>query len=157
MDRMTDVDVLVTLGVDTHRDTHVVAALDQLGRQLGSLEISTNTRGFNTLLAWASQLGVIERVGIEGCGSYGAGLARWLRDQGLVAVEVDRPDRQLRRRRGKSDTVDALAAARTVQADAALGVPKSADGPVEASDCCGSRTARRSSPAARRLISCTPW
>lgn len=132
MDRMADVDVLVTLGVDTHRDVHVVAALDQLGRQLGFLQISTDPRGFTTMLAWASQLGVIERIGVEGCGSYGAGLARWIRDQGLVAVEVDRPDRQLRRRRGKSDTVDALAAARAVQAGAALGVPKTADGPVEA-------------------------
>lgn len=129
---MTEHATLVTLGVDTHRDVHVAAALDALGRQLGFCEIHTNVRGFKQLVGWASQFGVIDRVGIEGCGSYGAGLSRWLRSEGLAVVEIDRPDRQLRRRRGKSDTVDALAAARTVQAGAGLGTPKSGDGPVEA-------------------------
>lgn len=132
MDIMTEEETLVTLGVDTHRDKHVVAALDPLGRELGFLEISANVRGFKKMIAWASAFGIIDQAGVEGCGSYGAGLMRWLRAQGLVVVEVERPDRQLRRRKGKSDTVDALAAARAVQAGAALGTPKSADGPVEA-------------------------
>jgi transposase len=129
---MPEPPVLVTLGVDTHADTHVAAALDQLGRHLGTITVATTTRGFGELVEWASQFGIIDRVGIEGTGSWGAGLARWLRQEGFVVVEVDRPNRRIRRRHGKSDTVDALAAARAVQAGEALGAPKAADGDVEA-------------------------
>jgi transposase len=124
-------EVLVTLGVDTHADTHVVASLDQLSRHLGTISVATTTRGFADLLEWASQLGVVDRIGVEGTGSWGAGLARWVREQGLVVVEVDRPNRRTRHH-GKSDTIDALAAARAVQSDEALGIPKDADGDGEA-------------------------
>jgi transposase len=78
-----------------------------------------------------SALGVVDRVGIEGTGSYGAGLFRWLRARGIMVIEVDRPDRKLRRQRGKDDVTDAEGAARSVVSGQATGVPKSADGNVE--------------------------
>jgi transposase len=123
-------EVRVTPGVDTHEDFHVVVALDQLGRWLGELSIPTNTHGFAQLVEWASSFGVIDKIGVEGTGSWGAGLARWLRAEGLVVVEVDRPKRK-HRRHGKSDTIDAEAAARAVLSGEATAVPKTGDGPVE--------------------------
>lgn len=122
---------LITLGVDTHADIHVAVALDHLGGRLGAIEIPTTRAGFGQLLEWASAFGVIDRVGIEGTGSYGAGLFRWLRSRGITVVEVDRPDRKLRRQRGKDDITDAEGAARSVLSGQATGVPKSADGNVE--------------------------
>ncbi len=124
-------DIRVILGVDTHNDIHVAVALDHLGRRLGAIEIPTTTAGFNQLVDWASHFGVIDRIGVEGTSSYGAGLCRWLRAQGMVVVEVDRPDRKTRRFKGKSDSIDAEAAARTVLAGQSRGTPKSQDGPVE--------------------------
>jgi len=106
-------EVRVTVGVDTHEDVHVAVALDQLGRWLGELAFATTFVGYSRLVEWASQFGVIDRFGVEGTGSWGAGLSRWLRAEGLVVVEVDRPDRK-KRRRGMSDTIDAEAAARAV-------------------------------------------
>ncbi len=124
-------DVQVTLGVDTHADIHVAAALDQLGRLLGTHAAPTTPAGYAALVGWAEQFGTVVQVGIEGTGSYGAGLARWLRARGQVVVEVERPKRQPRRRRGKSDPIDAEAAARAVQAGTATGQPKDGDGPIE--------------------------
>jgi transposase len=132
MSTMPDAGVLVTLGIDTHADAHVAAALDHLGRELGTHTIPTTTRGFNDLVDWASGFGVIDRIGVEGTGCWGAGLARWLHDEGFVVIEVDRPSRRTRRRHGKSDTIDAVAAARAVQSGQASGTPKTADGDVEA-------------------------
>lgn len=103
MTTMPNEEVRVTLGVDTHLDTHTAVALDQLGRVLGDEEIPTTRAGYARLIDWASDYGVIDAVGVEGTGSYGAGLARWLRTEGLVVVEVERPDRQTRHREGKSD------------------------------------------------------
>ena len=142
--------VRVTVGVDTHADVHVGVALDQVGRRLGTRAIPTTPAGFAELVAWASAFGVLERVGIEGTGSYGAGLARWLRARGVVVVEVERPDRrgrQARRRRGKSDPLDAEAAARAVQAGMVIGQPKAGDGEVEMIRAL--RLARRSAMKAR--------
>ena len=124
-------DVHVTVGVDTHADVHVAAALDQLGRLLGTHSTATTPAGYASLVGWAEQFGTLVRVGIEGTGSYGAGLARWLRARGHAVVEVERPKRQTRRRNGKSDPIDAEAAARAVQAGTATGQPKSGDGPIE--------------------------
>ena len=129
-----DDEVRVTVGVDTHVDQHVGVAVDQFGRRLGTRSVPTTPAGFAALLAWARDFGVIEQIGIEGTGSYGAGLSRWLRAQGLVVIEVERPhrhDRQARRRRGKSDPLDAEAAARAVQAGTVTGQPKAGDGQVE--------------------------
>jgi transposase len=126
--------VRVTVGVDTHADLHVGVALDRFGRRLGARSVPTTPAGFTELVAWASDFGVLEQVGVEGAGSYGAGLARWLRARGVTVVEVERPHRpgrQERRRRGKSDPLDAEAAARAVQAGVAIGQPKAGDGEVE--------------------------
>jgi transposase len=122
---------LVTLGVDTHAEQHVAAALDERGRLLGTCSIPTTTAGFAELVRWASQYGELGQVGMEGTGSYGAGLARWLRARSIGVIEVDRPDRRTRRRRGKSDSVDAEAAARAVLAGTATAQPKAGDGPME--------------------------
>src|SRR5215213_539653 len=127
-------EVRVTVGVDTHTDQHVGVALDQFGRRLGTRSVPTTPAGFAALLAWARDFGAIEQIGIEGTGSSGAGLTRWLRARGLAVVEVERPhrhDRQARRRRGKSDPIDAEAAARAVQAGTVVGKPKAGDGHVE--------------------------
>ncbi len=121
----------VTVGVDTHKEFHVGAAKDQLGRPLGQVKIPATTAGYAQFLGWAGQLGTIEAVGIEGTGCYGAELSRFLADAGITVVEVGRPDRQRRARRGKSDTIDAEGAAAAVLAGEALGAPKSADGHVE--------------------------
>ncbi|MDP8931758.1 MAG: IS110 family transposase [Actinomycetota bacterium] len=131
MDTMPSAEVFVTIGVDTHKDIHVAVALDQLGRWLDAIEIETTPAGYAQLLAWASKLGTVDQVGIEGTGSHGAGLCRWLTARGIVVVEVERPDRRLRRNKGKSDTIDAEAAARKVLSGEATVVPKSADGNVE--------------------------
>jgi len=139
--------VLVTLGVDTHADSHVAAALDQAGRLLGTRTIPTTPAGYAALLGWAATLGTVDRIGVEGTGSYGAGLARWLRAHRQLVIEVDRPDRAARRRQGKADDLDAQAAARAVQAGTATGQPKAGDGRVEM---IGSlRLARRSAVKAR--------
>src|SRR5215213_3704290 len=98
--------VRVTVGVDTHADQHVGVALDQFGRRLGTRSVPTTPAGFAALLAWAGGPGAIERIGIEGTGSYRAGLSRWRRARGVAVIEVERPhrhDRQARRRRGQSD------------------------------------------------------
>ncbi len=121
----------VTIGVDTHKDLHVAAARDQLGRRLGTTMAPATRAGYAQLLAWAHALGEPVAWGVEGTGSYGAGLARFLAAHRQRVLEVNRPDRAARRRRGKSDPVDADAAARTVQAGEATGVPKAQDGVVE--------------------------
>jgi transposase len=121
----------VTLGVDTHAELHVAAALDERGRLLGTCTIPTTTVGFGELVRWINHYGELAQVGIEGTGSYGAGLARWLRARNVTVVEVDRPDRRTRRRRGKSDSVDAEAAARAVLAGTATAQPKAGTGAME--------------------------
>lgn len=118
-------------GVDTHKDTHTAAALDGRGRLLGIETFPATIAGYAELAAWLESFGGVDRIGIEGTGSYGAGLTRYLRESGQCIVEVSRPSRQLRRRRGKSDPVDAEAAARATLAGDDLGTPKSQDGPVE--------------------------
>ena len=121
----------VTVGVDTHKHLHVAAARDQLGRRLGVTIAPASRAGYGELLAWARGLGEVEAWGVEGTGSYGAGLVRFLAAAGQRVLEVNRPDRATRRRRGKSDPVDADAAARTVQAGEANGIPKAQNGTVE--------------------------
>jgi transposase len=128
---MVESTIEVTGGVDTHLDTHTAAALDGLGRLLGHATFPTTPGGYADLLAWLQRWGTVVAVGVEGTGSYGAGLARNLTGQHIRVVEVDRPDRRNRRKHGKSDPVDAEAAARAVQAGTATGVPKTRDGIVE--------------------------
>ncbi|MFF0228649.1 IS110 family transposase [Streptomyces sp. NPDC004629] len=119
------------LGVDTHKDVHVAAVTDHLGRVKGSEAFPATAAGYVELLSWAGEFGDIRRAGVEGTGSYGAGLCRFLQAQGVEVIEVNRPDRAKRRSRGKNDTVDAEAAAQAVVSERATAVPKSGDGPVE--------------------------
>jgi len=132
MTTIAPADVVVTGGVDTHLDVHVAAALDQLGRVLGTESFPTTPAGYRRLLAWLRRHGRVDKVGVEGTGSYGSALARQLTGAGLEVIEVARPNRQVRRRFGKTDVIDAIAAARAVESGEATGVPKSHDGPVEA-------------------------
>ena len=122
----------ITGGVDTHLDVHVAAALDERGGLLGVESFETTPAGYAELLSWLISFGEIELVGIEGTGSYGAGLARFLHRRGVAVVEVDRPNRQRRRRRGKSDPQDAITAARAAQSGDSCGLAKTRDGNVEA-------------------------
>jgi transposase len=122
----------VTGGVDTHLDVHVAAAVDASGGVLGVESFPTTPAGFAQLHEWLLTFGCVSRVGVEGTGAYGAGLARYLRGRDLEIVEVDRPNRQLRRRAGKSDVVDAVEAARAALSGRASGIAKTADGNAEA-------------------------
>ena len=121
----------VVIGVDTHKHIHVAAVLDSVGGILATLTIATDTAGFKQLLDWAAGFGKIIAFGIEGTGSYGAGLTSFLRRHGHKIIEVSRPDRRLRRLNGKSDTLDAENAARAILAGFATAIPKTADGAVE--------------------------
>jgi transposase len=119
-------------GVDTHLDVHVAAVLDGHGGLLATASFATTPAGYGELADWLVSFGEVPVVGVEGTGSYGAGLTRHLHARGMQVVEVDRPNRQRRRRAGKSDTQDAVSAARAALAGDALGAPKTRDGNVEA-------------------------
>ena len=123
---------VITGGVDTHADMHVAAALDPVGGLLGVREFPATAAGYADLLSWLGGFGDLALVGVEGTGSYGAGLARHLAAAGIRVVEVDRADRQDRHRQGKSDPLDAVSAARAAQSGRAAGAPKGRDGAVEA-------------------------
>jgi transposase len=124
----------IVVGVDTHKYTHVAVALNLVGEVIAELAISVDRAGYAQLERWARELtapgGGLE-FGIEGCGSYGAGLVSHLRRRGHRVLEVNRPHRQVRHLRGKNDPIDAEAAARTVLSGAATAAPKTADGTVE--------------------------
>ncbi|MGI8562645.1 MAG: IS110 family transposase [Candidatus Dormibacter sp.] len=122
---------IVTGGVDTHLDIHVAAAVDGLGRTLATSEFSTDGAGHQQMLDWLRGHGRLDRVGVEGTGSYGAGLARFMVGSGIEVIEVSRPDRRKRRLKGKSDVLDAEAAARATLAGTAVGKPKAGTGQVE--------------------------
>lgn len=129
---MTDTQPVVYAGVDTHQDVHVAVVVDATGRQLACRSFPTSPLGLARLQRWLASHGQVGRVGVEGTGSYGLGLHRVLTSAGHSVVEINRPNRQMRRARGKSDTVDALAAAHAAMSGQASGIPKSHDGPVEA-------------------------
>jgi transposase len=119
-------------GIDTHGEVHVGAALDEVGSLLGTKSFGATPEGNSALLSWLSDFGTVGKVGVEGTGAYGAGLARFLARPGVEVVEVDRPNRQARRRTGKSDPIDAVEAARAALSGRAQGHAKSRDGAVEA-------------------------
>jgi transposase len=122
----------VAAGVDTHQDTHTAAVIDTAGRLLGHRQFRADGAGYVELLAWLRSFGMLLVVGIEGTGAYGAGLARHLQTQGVAMLEIDRPDRKTRRSAGKSDPIDAEAAARAALARVRTGIPKQRHGHVEA-------------------------
>jgi len=123
---------VITGGVDTHGEVHVAAALDRIGGLLGVKSFEVTAVGYAALRAWLASFGELRLVGIEGTGSYGAGLARHMAGAGVRVVEVDQADRSARRRQGKSDPLDAVSAARAALSGRARGVPKGRDGTVEA-------------------------
>jgi len=143
---MADQQSHVTVGVDSHKDVHVAAVIDQVGQILATTSMATTDRGSGQLVRWAQRHGQVDRFGVEGTGSFAAGLTRYLRARGYQVLEVNRPNRQTRRRRGKSDTVDAESAARAALAGQAS-TPKAADGTVEMIRAL--RVARRSAIKAR--------
>ncbi|MFE4583024.1 IS110 family RNA-guided transposase [Streptomyces chartreusis] len=125
-------EIAVIGGIDTHTDTHQAAVIDTVGRHMATEPFSTSPAGYQQLLDWLRSHGEVFAVGVEGTGAYGAELARFLTANGITVVEVDRPDRKARRDHGKSDPVDAYAAATAVLSGRAKGTPKSRDGIVEA-------------------------
>lgn len=124
----------VIVGVDTHKDQHVAVAIDGLGGLVDEPKlIAADNDGYAELLGWATSLGEVHVFAVEGCGSYGIGLARFLRRHGHAPVEVSRPPRAgARRMSGKSDAIDAEHAARTALANDGVVTPKLADGQIEA-------------------------
>lgn len=121
----------VIIGVDTHADTHHVAVVTEHGRPLADREFAATGYGYRRIIEFARSYGEVVSVGVEGTGTYGAGLTRILRSEGLAVVEVNRPNRQQRRLRGKSDPLDAYSAAQAVLAERCTAVPKDKDGPAE--------------------------
>lgn len=140
----------IILGVDTHKDTHVAVLVSTVGTVIGGQAFPATAAGFRRLLAWAWSFGVVSRAGVEGTGCYGAALTRYLRAQNVRVLEVNRPDRAARRRRGKSDLLDGEAAALAVLSGRAVVVPKNADCPTEALRVLTCPGIPRSRPAPRR-------
>jgi transposase len=129
---MTTETIGVTGGIDTHSNTHHAAALDDVGRLLGTREFQADPAGYHQLLDWLASFGTITRVGVEGTGCYGAGVTRFLRRHRIHVIEVNRPDRRSRRVRGKSDPLDAESAARRALAGEDQVTPKDTTTIVEA-------------------------
>jgi transposase len=146
---MASISRVVIGGVDTHKDLHVAAVVDTSGQVLATGSFSTTRAGYRALLAWMRRLGDVRRIGVEGTGSYGAGLLRHLQQAGIEVVEVDRPDRSDRRRRGKDDTIDAENAAHAALAGRRVITPKTRDGMVESLRVL--RVARSTAVKARRV------
>ena len=128
---MAESSLFVIGGVDTHARTHHAAVIDSAGRILGSKQFEASIAGYVQLLTWLRSHGELAQVGVEGTGSYGAGLCRYLLGQDVAVIEVNRPDRKMRRSRGKSDPLDAESAARSVLAGTATALPKDRSGVVE--------------------------
>jgi transposase len=121
----------VVLGVDTHANAHVAAMITVMGVLLGTKSFPTTAAGYMALPAWAREHGQLRRAGVEGTSSHGTALTRHLRRNNVQVIEVNRPDRATRRRRGKTDAVDAENAARAVLSGQATAVAKDGDGSVE--------------------------
>jgi transposase len=159
---MTEPEAGIYGGVDTHKDVHVAAVVDQTGRIRDVGSFPATTAGYRQLLGWMRRHGELVRVGIEDTGSYGAGLARHLAGEGVEIVDVNRPNRQTRRRRGKNDTVDAEAAARAALNGDATAAPKTQDGVVESiralriAFCSTRNTRTRIANQLRDLVICAP-
>jgi len=122
----------VILGVDTHLDVHVGAVINASGSLLGTRSVSVTNQGYQDLLEWAESLGSLQCAGIEGTGTYGAALCSYLTDKKIKVIEVNRPNRVVRRLQGKSDPLDAENAARSVLAGTSTATPKSKNGASEA-------------------------
>jgi transposase len=147
MDTIADDDLEVTLGIDSHLDQHAAAVVDPVGRLLGATNVAATMAGYEQLLSWASSFGLVTRAGVEGTGCYGAGVAAFLRAAGVEVIEVTRAARADRRHLGKTDPLDAQAAAMVVLAGRASAAPKERSGIVESIRLL--RTARQTAVKAR--------
>src|SRR3954466_13933308 len=135
-------------GVDTHKDLHVAAVVDEQDRVLGTQSFASTRQGYRQMLAWMRSFGEVQRVGVESTGSYGAGLLRFLQQAGITVLEITTPDRQDRRRRAGNDDFDAQNAAHAAFAEIRTVTPKSRDGMIEALLVL---SARKTAVAARRI------
>lgn len=124
-------------GVDCHAEVHHTVALDQVGHRLGDAAFPATASGYQQLTGWLRRLGTVERVGVESTGSYGAGLTRHLLAVGITVVEVNQPHPHTRRRRGKSDPIDAEAAARKAWPVRPPPSPRTPAASWRRSGCCG--------------------
>lgn len=122
---------LVVGGVDTHKDLHVAAVVDDSDQVLGTQSFATTRQGYKLMLTWMRSFGDLQRIGVECTGSYGAGLLRYLQTAGVNVLEVTAPDKLDRRRRGKNDDFDAQSAAHAAFAERRTVTPRSRDGMVE--------------------------
>lgn len=129
---MTDKRQKIIIGVDTHKDFHHVAVISALGEALADRRFDATPDGYAELTGWVAEQGDVLRAGVEGTGSYGAGLTARLRGAGITVIDVLAPDKQERRLRGKTDQIDAYSAARAVLSRRATTIPKVRDGQVEA-------------------------
>jgi transposase len=136
-------------GVDTHKDLHVVAVVDEHDHVLGSQCFATTRHGFKQMLTWMRSFGQLRRVGVEGTGTYGAGLLRYLQAAGVEVLEVTTPDKGDRRKRGKNDDLDAQNAAHAAFAGKRTVTPKSRDGMIESLRVL--KACRKTAVAARRV------
>ncbi|WP_416236612.1 IS110 family transposase, partial [Salmonella enterica] len=129
VDKVTE--AAVVGGVDTHKDLHVAAVVDQNNKVLGTQYFSTTRQGYRQMLAWMTSFGTLKRIGVECTGTYGSGLLRYFQNAGLEVLEVTAPDRMERRKRGKSDTIDAECAAHAAFSGIRTVTPKTRDGMIE--------------------------
>ena len=121
----------IIIGIDTHKEAHAAVAINGLGARLGAMTLLASSRGYHEMETWARSFGPVRAFGIEGTGSYGAGLARFLQERGHNVIEVNRPNRQIRHQHGKNDPLDAENAARAVLSGQARAAPKSGTSSVE--------------------------
>lgn len=136
-------------GVDTHKDLHVAAVVDQNNKVLGTQFFSTTRQGYRQMLAWMTSFGALKRIGVECTGTYGSGLLRYLQNAGLDVLEVTAPDRMERRKRGKSDTIDAECAAHAAFSGIRTVTPKTRNGMIESLRVL--KTCRKTAISARRV------
>jgi transposase len=136
-------------GVDTHKDLHVAAIVDEQDRALGTRCFATTRQGYRQMLVWMRSFGEVQRIGIESTGSYGAGLLRFVQEAGIEVLEVTAPDKHDRRRRGKNDDLDAQNAAHAAFAGKRTVTPRSRDGMVESLRVL--KACRKTAVAARRI------
>lgn len=140
----------IIVGGDTHKANHIAVVIDTQGTRLGGTAIPTTRKGYLDLENWASKFGEIRALGIEGTGSYGAGLSRALLARGLAVFDVMRPIRQLRYLHGKSDSLDAESAARSVLNGQATALAKAQTGSSEMIRHLKARATVRSKPGHRQ-------
>jgi transposase len=147
VDKVTE--AAVVGGVDTHKDLHVAAVVDQNNKVLGTQYFSTTRQGYRQMLAWMTSFGTLKRIGVECTGTYGSGLLRYFQNAGLEVLEVTAPDRMERRKRGKSDTIDAECAAHAAFSGIRTVTPKTRDGMIESLRVL--KTCRKTAISARRV------